>query len=143
MLKSLSWIALLGLTGCSTFQRTDIGHLFARQRVDVQFAPARDLEAYGDTARHPLPAVTRLEGSVTSVRADTLVIAMGSVRSSVGLPPLPGDLQVAFVPGPETEIAARRISTGRTLGMLIPGVLLGVVLMARDMPVFFGGGPGD
>ena len=112
------------LTSCSSYYPVGSNQQLApAATVTVTFASPRDLEAIRDTAVYTLPAVEKVYGKVERTMADTLVLRVLLVESAQRQPELPGDARLTLVPGASDRVAIRRISRGKTNG-LIAGIVV-------------------
>ena len=116
------------LTSCSSYYpvRPD-QQLAPASTVTVTFASPRDLEAIRDTVVYALPAVEKVYGKVERTMADTVVLRVLLVESDQRQPDLPGDARLTVVPGASDRVAIRRISRGKTNGLIAGIVVVGAI----------------
>ena len=128
------------LTSCSSYYpvRSD-QPLAPASTVTVTFASPRDLEAIRDTVVYRLPAVEKVYGKVERTMADTLVLRVLLVESDRRQPELPGDSRLTLVPGASDALAIRRISPGKTKGLIAGVAVIGAVAVFLATLEFDGG----
>ena len=118
------------LTSCSSYYPVRPDQALApASTVTVTFASARDLEAIRDTVVYRLPAVEKVYGKVERTMADTLVLRVLLVESDQRQPDLPGDARLTVVPGASDRVAMRRISRGKTKGLIAGIVVAGAIVI--------------
>ena len=118
------------LTSCSSYYPVGSNQQLApASTVTVTFASPRDLEAIRDTVVYRLPAVEKVYGKVERTMADTLVLSVLLVESDQRQPELPADARLTVVPGASDRVAMRRISRGKTNGLIAGIVVVGAIVL--------------
>ena len=138
-------IAVVGsmtmLTGCSSYYpvaRDD--QLAPASTVTVTFASPRDLEARADTTVYALTGVEKVYGKVERAMADTLELRVLLVESGRRQPELPADARLTVVPGAADRVAIRRLSRGKTNGLIAGVAVVGAIAIFLATLEFEGGG---
>lgn len=129
------------LTSCSSYYplRQD-EQLAPASTVTVTFASPRNLEARRDTTVYALPAVEKVYGKVERTVADTLVLRVLLVESGQRQPELPGDARLTVVPDATARVAIRRLSRGKTNGLIAGVAVVGAIAVFLATLEFEGGG---
>ena len=116
------------LTSCSSYYpvRQD-EQLAPASTVTVTFVSPRDLQATRDTVVYALPAVEKVYGEVERAMADTLVLRVLLVESRERQPNLPDEARLTVVPDTTARVAIRRLSRGKTNGLLAGVAVVGAI----------------
>ena len=142
MRKALAVVgSITVLTSCSSYypRQTD-EQLAPASTITLTFASPRDLEATRDTVVYALPAVEKVYGKVERTVADTLVLRVLLVESDERQPELPGDARLTVVPGATDRVAIRRLSRGKTNGLIAGVAVVGAIAVFLATLEFEGGG---
>ncbi len=129
MRKALAVVgSITVLTSCSSYypRQTD-EQLAPASTITLTFASPRDLEATRDTVVYALPAVEKVYGKVERAMADTLVLRVLLVESDRRQPVLPDGARLTVVPDATDRVAIRRLSRGKTNGLIAGVAVIGAI----------------
>jgi hypothetical protein len=130
------------LTSCSSYYPMSANEQLApASTVTVTFAAPRDLQATRDTSVYALSAVEKVYGKVERTMADTLVLRVLLVESGQRQPEMPGDARLTVVPGAADRVAIRRLSRGKTNGLIAGVAVVGAIAVFLATLEFDAGGP--
>ena len=129
MRKALAAVSsIMVLTSCSSYYPRQMDEQLApASTVALTFASPRDLEATRDTAVYTLPSVDKIYGKVERAMGDTLVLRVLLVESERRQPELPDDARLTVVPGATDRVAIRRLSRGKTNGLIAGVAVVGAI----------------